>query len=368
MIKEKIKVYFEKIKPTLISVISGLLIGFIIMTIVSPNQSLSAMSVLLSGGLVNGLKGLGDTFYFGGPYILAGLSVAFAFKTGLFNIGASGQIMMGALFALFVGVKLNLPAPIHYPLAVLASIAGGSLLGFIAGFLKAYFNVNEVVTTIMLNYFTIYFTIFSLNQFQLVDSSSGYSQSPMLTAQAPNFGFDKIFNNSPIDISIFIAIAATVVIYIILNRTTLGYELKAVGSNPSASKYAGINYKRSIIISMVIAGGLAGLAGASLYLNPTSGKRLLNAVNLLPEGFDGITIALIAASNPIAVFFAGLFIAHIRLGGFYLQLFDGISFEVISIIVATIIYFSAISRVLQDYTSKAYLVVKRLLRKITGVN
>jgi general nucleoside transport system permease protein len=362
MLINNLKKVFKNIRPTLISIGAGLIVGFIIMLIVSPTQAISALGIMFIGGLRNGIKGLGDTLYFGGPYILVGLSVAFAFKTGLFNIGASGQIMLGALFALFVALKVDIPAPFHYPAAVLAGIIGGALLGSITGFLKAFFNVNEVVTTIMLNYMTIYFTIFSLLQFKMVDSLSGYSMIPPVSARAPNFGFNVLFNGSPLDISIFLALGATILIYILLNKTVLGFELKAVGFNPSASNYAGINYKKNIIISMAIAGALSGLAGAALYLNATSGKRLLTSVDLLPEGFDGITIALLASSNPIGVFFAGLFISHIRLGGFYLQLLDGISFEIISIIIATIIYFSAISNVLQTNLTKITSFIKSKLK------
>lgn len=351
-------------KPTLISIGYGLLIGLLIMLIVSPTQAFQGLGILFIGGLRTGLKGVGDTFYFAGPYMLVGLSVGFAFKTGLFNIGASGQVMLGAFTALFVGLNMPMPNGIHYVVAVIAGTVAGGLLGALTGLLKAYFNVNEVVASIMLNYAVVYFVIFAMSTTGMVDRLTSWSKVPPNSAQAPNLNFDQIFRGSSLDISIFIAIAAVILIYIILNKTTLGFELKAVGFNPSGSKYAGISYKRNVIISMAISGALAGLAGAALFLNPTSGKRLSTEASILREGFDGITIALLGASNPIGIMFSSIFIAHIRLGGLQLQLLDGISPEVISIIVASIIYLTAISQILQDKTSELGVYIKdNLFRK-----
>lgn len=358
-----LKELFKGSMPTLISIGYGLLIGLLIMLIVSPTQAFQGIGILLVGGLRTGLKGIGDTFYFAGPYILVGLSVGFAFRTGLFNIGASGQVMLGAFASLYVGLNIPMPNGIHYVVAVTAGVVAGGLLGALIGLLKAYFNVNEVVASIMLNYAVVYFVIFSMSTSGMVDRLTSWSKIPPSTAQAPNLNFNKIFSGSSLDLSIFLAIGAVILIYIILNKTTLGFELKAVGFNPSGSKYAGISYKRNVIISMAISGALSGLAGAALFLNPTSGKRLSTSAVILREGFDGITIALLGASNPIGIVFASLFIAHIRLGGLQLQLLDGISPEVISIIVAAIIYLTAISQILQDKTSQLGLYIKNKIFK-----
>jgi simple sugar transport system permease protein len=363
MFKNKFLKIFEAIKPTLISIGYGLLIGLIIMLAVSPTQAFQGLAILLAGGFSDGLKGIGDLFYFSGPFILVGLSVGFAFKTGLFNIGASGQIMLGAFVSLYIGLNFTLPNGLHYVVAVIGGTIAGGMLGSLIGLLKAYFNVNEVVASIMLNYATVYFVIFFMSINGMVDSLTSWSKVPPSSAQAPNLNFNLLFKGSALDISIFIAVGAAIIIYIILNKTTLGFELKAVGFNPSGSKYAGISYRRNVIISMAISGALSGLAGAALFLNPTSGKRLSTEASILREGFDGITIALLGSSNPIGIIFSSLFIAHIRLGGLRLQLLEGISPEVISIIVASIIYLTAISQILQLQTNKIFNSIKKVFRK-----
>lgn len=361
------KINFKNIlvaaRPTLISIGYGLLIGLVIMLIVSPAQAFQGLGILSVGGLRTGLKGIGDTFYFAGPYMLVGLSVGFAFKTGLFNIGASGQVMIGAFASLYVGLNVPMANGVHYVVAVIAGTAAGALLGALTGLLKAYFNVNEVVASIMFNYAVVFFVIFAMSTTGMVDRLTSWSKVPPPSAQTPNLNFSQIFGGSPLDISIFIAIGAVILIYIILNKTTLGFELKAVGFNPSGSKYAGISYKRNVIISMAISGALSGLAGAALFLNPTSGKRLSTEAAILREGFDGITIALLGASNPFGIMFSSIFIAHIRLGGLQLQLLDGISPEVISIIVASIIYLTAISQILQDKTSQLGQFIKNIFKR-----
>jgi simple sugar transport system permease protein len=363
MFKMNISKISEAIKPTFISIGYGLLIGLVIMLIVSPTQAFQGLAILLAGGFSDGLKGIGDTFYFAGPFILVGLSVGFAFKTGLFNIGASGQVMLGAFVSLYIGLNFTLPNGLHYAVAVIGGMIAGGLLGAIIGLLKAYFNVNEVVASIMLNYATVYFVIFSMSVSGMVDSLTSWSKVPPPSAQAPNLNFNQIFRGSALDISIFIAVGVAIIIYIILNKTTLGFELKAVGFNSSGSKYAGISYKRNVIISMAISGALSGLAGAALFLNPTSGKRLSTEASILREGFDGITIALLGNSNPIGIIFSSLFIAHIRLGGLRLQLLEGISPEVISIIVASIIYLTAISQILQVKTNEMFKFIKSIFKK-----
>ncbi len=363
MVKSKIKKILKAASPTLISIGIGLIFGFLVMLITAPQEAFQGLIMLLTGGLSTGLKGIGDVLYFAGPYILAGLAVGFAFKTGLFNIGASGQIMIGGFVALYIGINVPMPSGIHYLVALVCGVLAGAIVGAIPGILKAFFNVNEVVTCIMLNYATLYYVMFQLVQSNMVNPLTTFSKNPLSTAYAPNLNFDQLFNGSSLDISIFIALIIAVVIHIILNKTTLGYELKAVGYNPQGSKYAGINNKRNMIISMAISGALAGLAGVCLYLNPTSGKRLTMSASLLSEGFDGITVSLLGASNPIGIFFSGLFISYIRVGGSRLQLLDGISPEIISIITATIIYLSALSSVLQRQFTRIVRFIKEKIFK-----
>ena len=210
----------------------------------------------------------------------------------------------------------------------------------IPGLLKAFRNVNEVIASIMMNYIGMYL-VNMLIQRTIYDQVKNQSMAVASTANLPKAGLDKIFPNSDINVGILIVIAFVILIYVILNRTTFGYELKACGKNPNASKYAGINAKRNIVLSMVIAGALAGIGGALLYL-ADSGKYLQVLDIIAPEGFSGISVALLGMSNPIGILFAGLFIGHLTVGGYNMQLFD-FAPEVIDMIIAAIIYCGALS-------------------------
>jgi simple sugar transport system permease protein len=259
---------FVSLISSLISIIMGLLIGFIILLISNPTFAVQGFFSILSGGFSGGLKGIGDVLYFATPIILTGLSVGFAFKTGLFNIGASGQFLVGAFFAIYVGIVWTwLPSGLHWLVALLAAILGGAIWGMIPGLLKAYFNVNEVITSIMLNYIGLYLVNMIIERSdKIFDVTKNQTKLPSSEAILPKLGLNKIFNNSPVNAGIIIAIIFAIIMYIILSKTTFGYELKACGFNRFASKFAGINEKRNIILSMVIAGALAGIGGGLLYL------------------------------------------------------------------------------------------------------
>lgn len=337
---------------SLIAIIFGLLIGFIIMLFANPSDAFYGFSKILSGGFSGGSKGTGNIFYYATPIILTGLSIGFAFKTGLFNIGASGQLLFGAFCALFVGIKWTwLPAGLHWIVAILAGVTGGAFWALLPGILKALLNVHEVIATIMMNYIGVYLVNMLIKGTpSIFDSSKNQTRLPNANAILPKLGLDKLFPGSSINIGIIIAIIVAIVIYIILNKTSFGYELKACGYNKNASKYAGINEKKSIILSMVIAGALAGLAGGLLYLSGT-GKRI-EVVDVLPvEGFNGIPVALLGLSNPIGIIFAGLFISYISQGGFYMQLYN-FAPQIIDIIIAIIIYSSAFSLIVKQFLQK----------------
>lgn len=330
--------------PSLISVVGGLIIGFIILFIINPGSSFFAFLTLVAGSFTGGINGIGDTLYKMSAITLTGLSVAFAFKTGLFNIGASGQMLFSGAVTIIVGQITTIPASIHWLVALLAGMLAGALWGFIPGLLKALFNVNEVVATIMMNYTAISMASLIVEKIAIRDENN-YA-SVIITALLPKMGLDKIFSGAPmIDISIIIAIITALLIYFILNKTTLGYELKAVGLNRDASKYAGINEKRNIIISMTIAGALSGLAGACFYLG---GTKMATAPALIGEGFIGITVALLANSNPIGILFSAYFIAHLSYGGSHIV---GLGYfgEIASIVTACIVYFMGIAVLLQMY-------------------
>ena len=324
---------------SLVSVLLGLFFGFVVMLISNPSQALTGFKTILAGGLSDGAKGIGQVFYYAAPLMLTGLSVGFAFKTGLFNIGASGQFIMGAFGAVYVGVKWTfLPGGLHCAAAILAAVALGGLCALLPGLLKAYFNVNEVVSSIMMNYIGIYL----VNQMvvnTVYDTLKNQSFPVAQSAQLPKWGMDAIFPGSSANAGIIIALVCAALIYFVLEKTTFGYQLKACGFNPDASHYAGINTKRNIVLSMVISGMLAGLGGAILYLAGT-GKHLVVADVIPAEGFSGISIALLGLSNPVGIVLAALFIAYITVGGFQLQILN-FPTQVVDMIISAIIYFSA---------------------------
>lgn len=335
---------------SIFAVLIGLAFGFIILLITNPGEATNGFIIILKGGFSTGGKGMGQVLYFATPLILTGLSVGFAFKTGLFNIGAAGQFIMGAFAAVYVGVKWTfLPAPLHWMVAILVAAIIGGLWALIPGLMKAYLNVHEVISTIMMNYIGMY-TANHLIKLTIYDSKKALSMNTAPSAVLPKGGLDYVFYNplgigkdlSTVNSGIWIAVILAVVMYIILNKTTFGYELKACGFNKYASKYAGINEKRNIVLSMVIAGALAGMGGALLYLSGANGRHIRVVDVLAMEGFNGIPVALLGLSNPIGIIFSAIFISYITQGGNYLQTLD-FAPEIIDIIIACIIYFSAFS-------------------------
>lgn len=339
---------FSSMFSSLMAIVVGLLVGFIILLFSNPSQALGGFAAILVGAFTD-MKNLGQVFYFATPIIMTGLSVGFANKTGLFNIGASGQFIIGAYAAVYVGVKWTfLPAGVHWIVALIVAMLAGAVWGLLPGVLKAYCNVNEVISCIMMNYIGMY-TVNLLVTKTIFDSLKNQSKRVAATAILPKLGLDKIFragnSASSINAGIFIAIIMGVVIYIILSKTKFGFELKACGYNRDACKYAGINEKRNIVLSMVIAGSLAALGGALLYL-AGSGKGIEVVDVLAAEGFNGIPVALLGLNNPIGIIFSGIFVAYLNVGGFNMQLYDFVP-QVIEIIIAVIIYFSAFALLLK---------------------
>lgn len=342
---------FTGLLSSIAAVLIGLLVGFLILLVSNPAQAGDGIAMILTGALTHGKKGAGQVFYYATPIILTGLSVGFAFKTGLFNIGTPGQFIVGALAAVFVGIRLVLPGNIHWAAALLAGMAAGALWGLIPGILKAYFNVNEVIACIMMNYIGMYFVNFTVKGTKSIfDSLKNQSQPVAATAEIPKMGFDTLFPGSSVNGGILIAVILVILIQVLLKRTAFGYELRAVGYNKDASRYAGIREKRSIILSMGIAGALSGIAGSLLYL-AGSGKHIEVVDVLASEGFTGISVALLGLSDPAGILIAGLLIAYLTAGGFYLQLLQ-FSREIIDIIVAVIIYFSAFALIMQSFIAK----------------
>ena len=312
--------------------------------------------MIIQGGFTDGMQGFGQVLYMATPLIMTGLSVGFAFKTGLFNIGASGQFTAGAFAAVYVGVKFTfLPPGVHCLAALLAAILAGALWGMVPGLLKAFFNVNEVISSIMMNYIGMYLTNM-LIQNTVYDQVKNQSMAVAEGANLPKGGLDKLFPGASINVGILIAIGCVILIYILLNKTM----------NPDASRYAGINEKRNIVLSMVIAGALSGLGGALLYL-ANSGKYMQVLDVIAPEGFSGISVALLGLSNPIGILFAGLFIGYITVGGNNMQLFD-FAPEVIDIIIAAIIYCGALSLLFKNTIYKFQMRKAKKAEKKSGTD
>ncbi|MCL1959071.1 MAG: ABC transporter permease [Spirochaetes bacterium] len=332
------------------AIFTGLLAGLIILLLTNASQALLGFWAILSGGF-SSMKEFGQVLYFATPIIMTGLSVGFAGRTGLFNIGASGQFLIGAYAAVLTGVKCDfLPGHLQWIAALLAAMLAGALWGAIPGLFKALFNVNEVISCIMTNYIGTYLVNFLITK-TIFDSLRNQTMRISAAANLPKMGMDKVFREGFITSSansgFFIAILFAVLIYIILEKTSFGYELKACGFNREAARYAGINEKRSIIVSMIIAGAMAGIGGALLFL-AGSGKGITVVDTLAQEGFLGIPVALLGLNNPIGIIFSGLLIAYLNVGGFNMQLYH-FAPQVIEIIIGVIIYFSAFALLVSKF-------------------
>lgn len=283
------------------------------------------------------------------PLVMTGLSVAFAFKTGLFNIGAAGQYTVGAFCALYCAIILKMP----WWACLLASAVGGAVWGAIPGFFKAFLNVNEVITAIMFNWIGLYAVNTAIYQagngpmFNLKTTKTYTLKETAPQSILPTFNFNvggkpyfgKMFTPS---IGIFLAIAVAVIIWILVNKTTFGYELKACGYNKNAAKYAGIKEKKNIVLSMTVAGALAGFGAGLFYLSGSKEWEPLVSTALPAAGFNGISVALLASSDPIGCIFSAFFISHITVGGGFMaaKLFPS---EVADIISGVVIYLCAFS-------------------------
>ena len=343
---------FISLLASLISILCGLLIGVILLIAFNAPHAGEGLMNLVSAGISTPAK-FAKVLYQAAPLILTGLSVGFAFKTGLFNIGASGQYTVGAAAALICGIVFKMP----WFVCLIAAMVAGAVWGFFPGLFKSVFNVNEVITAIMFNWIGLFAVNVTLANIPSVlanyygasnaDRTASLAASNP-TAIIPKAGLDQLLGSNYMNISIFIAIIIAVVIYIILNKTIFGYELKACGASPSASVYAGINAKRNTILSMVIAGALAGIGGGIYYLAGTGQYTIEKS--LLAMGFNGIPVALLASSNPIGTIFSALFISYIQVGGEAMQ--PEFAVETIDIIISAIIYLSAFSLLMKTLLSK----------------
>ena len=335
---------FASFASALIAIFFGLLFGFIVMLVAAPENSIAGFRYIVLGGS----RRIGDVFYFATPILMTGLAVGFAFKMGLFNIGASGQYTMGMFFSLYVGFMWDLPSGIHWIVAILAGMVGGMLWGLIPGIFKALLNVNEVITSIMFNYIGMYLVDMLVQSnstmYQATTTRTNYLPTK---AQIPSLGIA----GSNVNLGIIFAVLIGIIIYIILQKTTFGYELKATGFNKFASEYAGMKGKKNIILTMVIAGGFAGLGGAFAILAPSGiagSSMTYEPINIIAAaGFDGIAVALLGSSHPIGIIFSSIFISYIQRGGTLASLV-GYKPEIIDVVIAVIIYFSAFAAIMNS--------------------
>jgi simple sugar transport system permease protein len=300
-----------------------------------------------TGSSVFNPRYVGEFFVFSMPIILTGLSVAFAFRTGLFNIGAEGQLLMGSFGAILIGVVLDLPMIIHLPLAIFTGVLFGAAWGFVPGFLKAKFNVHEVVVTIMMNYVALYATNYFL--VQLPGSSNVKTVPVSPSASLASEFFSKITNHSRFHWGFVLVIIAVIIFWLIIEKTTFGFELRSAGFNKHASKYAGMKVDRNIILSMVIAGGFAGLAGVLIAIGTFDYGRVLSAAEGF--GFDGIAVALVGGTTAIGSVFAGLLFGGLKAAQPLMQA-RGIPKDIANIIIAAIVLFVAMQSGIKRFLSR----------------
>ena len=332
---------------SIMAVILGLIAGALLMLIMGFNP-VEGYTYLFKGGLMN-LERIGNTIATATPLMLTGLSVAFAFKTGLFNIGTPGQMLFGGFCSIAVGLSLDLPKIILVPIVVAVGIIGGALWAIVPGVLKAKFNVHEVVSSIMMNwvaYWIVYYVVPLYFKGEFLET-----ESKMLpeSATLKVHWLSEIFKGSYINLGIFLALIAVLVIWFTLNKTVLGYELKAVGFNRFGAEYAGMPVNRNIVISMMIAGALSGLAGVIQY----TGNANIMQIGVMPsQGFDGIAVALLGASSPIGVIFSSLFFGILYVGKGFMNAAVKVPPELADTIMATIIYFAATSMVMDKLIKK----------------
>lgn len=359
-----------KLKPALISILIGLLVGLIIMLIINPGRAFSGMFYLLFGVFMIGdfTQNFGDILFNATPLLIIGLAMVIAFRSGLFNIGGSGQMVVGAFVAVLIGIKWDIPSPWHWMVAIIFGTIAGALWGMIPGLLKAFRNTNEVVSSIMMNYIGMYLVASQVFMQGIYDPNSGQSLPVNQTAWLPRF--DAIFGNSHANIGFLIAIALVVFMHILVYNTRLGFELQASGFNKDASLYAGMNSKKNTVITMLISGGLAGLAGSMLFLsnyintvNIIVYNRLPSESILLSQGFDGISVALLAVNEPIGAVLSSLFLSIIRRGATYMSLpqAGGYVSQISEIIIAIIVYTIGISAGIQIFGKKYITKIKQKL-------
>ena len=364
----------KKVLASLISIVVGLLVGIVVVVIVGlTKETITGQGIwdgvrLIFAGIFStgrdaagkltwgyNPQSWGNMLFRAMPLVMTGLSVAVAYKTGLVNIGAPGQYLMGTLASLMIALGIpseTVPAGMIWVLAFLGGCLAGALWGCIPGLLKAFLNINEVLACIMTNWLAANLVTwaFDVSNFKNVveNTKAGYIYKTTFNGVAtPKLGLDKIFPGSQVNGGIVVAILIAIAMYILINKTTLGYELKACGSNRHAARYAGINDKRNIVLSMAIAGALSA-GGAALYWLSGNTEFYWSTYQSLPAtGFNGIPVALLAVNNPIGVVFTAIFMAMLDIVGQQLTGYTAYNEYITDVIISVIVYLSAFSLVIR---------------------
>ena len=377
--KEKLSAFYakdstQKVAASLLSILIGLVVGSLVILIVGlTSKSISTKGAWegirlifagifstgrdASGALSWGFNptSVGNMLFRATPLIMTGLSIAVAYKTGLFNIGAPGQYLMGTMVSLMLALSLpteTMGAFLVWLIAFLCGMLSGALWGAIPGLLKAFLNINEVLACIMTNWVAANLVtwLFDISSFKNMaeGTKSGYIYKTTYNGIATaKLGLDKLFPGSQVNAGILVAIFFAVVMYILINKTTLGYQLKACGSNRHAARYAGIKDKRNIVLSMAIAGSMAG-GGAALYYLSGNTEFFWSTYQSLPAtGFNGIPVALLAVNNPIAVIFTAIFMSMLDIIGLQLTNLTAYNEYITDVIIAAIVYLSAFALVIR---------------------
>jgi simple sugar transport system permease protein len=337
----------RQLLTTTIAVVLGLLVGAILILLSNfllgkpfdITVPLTAFRAVIDGSLTSP-RALGSTFNAATPLILAGLSVAFGFRAGLFNIGAQGQFFLGAFFAALAGSSLGAPGILHLVVALIAGFVGGALWGFIPGILKAWRGAHEVVVTIMLNSVAaLWLNLLASTTFK--DAAASFPRTPDI---APDAALPILIAGTRMHAGIIVAVVTAVVVWFILFKTTLGFEIRMVGINPSAARYAGVRPALILVLTMSVAGALAGLAGAVEILGIT--KNYPAEYNTT-YGFDAIAVALLGRAHPFGVVGAALLFGVLRAGSGTMQRATDIPVDIITIVQGVIVLFVAAEVVIQ---------------------
>lgn len=363
----------RSLTASLIAILGGFVIGFILLVLLAVfndqidfYEAIEGIGKILAGPFSAGssrdvLFQTGNMLFNSTVLIMTGLSVAIAFKTGLFNIGAPGQYLMGAMGTMLVALSIptdKVPSAIVWILAFLTGILCGAIWGAIPGLFKGFLGVNEVIVCIMTNWIAanVVSWVFKDSNFvNVAETKMNFLKKTSSNGVATaTLGLDKLFSGGAefsrpyIDISIFIAALIAVGIYILLKKTTFGFEIRACGFNRNASKYAGMNEKRNIVLSMAIAGALAACGAALWCLNGNQDFKWEVYQSLPNDGFNGISVALLANSNPIGVIFSAIFLRYVNTGGANLAAQTSFNEYVSQLIIAVIIYFAGFSLFIRE--------------------